>query len=174
MPEARVQDETPQLPFLWTRGIAARETLRYLDRKEIDAEPLLSRPELSRRQLIDDPSGISVISQHRFLELAAFEANDPLLGLHVAAELDLRDIGILFYLQAASATVGDALEHLARYGATTNEEIRLEIAQHGDETHLTLHHQLASDEPRRQHSELIALALIRSLRKLTNRDFVPL
>ena len=174
MTEAKAQDETPQLPFLWTRGIAARETLRYLDRKEIDAEPLLSRAELSRRQLTDDPSGISVTSQHRFLELAALEANDPLLGLHVAAELDLRDIGILFYLEAASATVGEALEHLARYGATTNEEIRLEISQHEDETHLTFHHQLASEEPRRQHSELIALAFNRSLRKLSNHDFVPL
>jgi hypothetical protein len=45
--------------------------------------------------------------------------------MHVAAELDMRDIGILFYLTAASATVAEALEHLVRYGPTTNEEIRI-------------------------------------------------
>lgn len=28
-------------PFVWTRGTAARETLRHLDRNGIDAEPLL-------------------------------------------------------------------------------------------------------------------------------------
>jgi hypothetical protein len=33
--------EAPQSPFLWTRGIAARETLRYLDRNGVDAEPVL-------------------------------------------------------------------------------------------------------------------------------------
>ena len=45
----------PQVPFLWTRGVAARETLNYLDRKGVDAEPLLSKAELSRRQLTTRP-----------------------------------------------------------------------------------------------------------------------
>ena len=164
----------PQLPFLWTRGIAARQTLRYLDRKGFDAEPLLSQAALSRAQLTEDPRGISAASQHRFIELAAVEIDDPLLGLNVAAELDLRDIGILFYLAAASATVAEALEYLSRYAATTNEEIRLDISQHEEETHLIFRHVLATGEPRRQHSELIALAFNRALRKLTNRDFAPL
>ena len=168
------QTEVSQVPFLWTRGIAARETLRYLDKHGADAEQLLSRAELSRARLTEDPGGISVVSQLRFLELAASETNDPLLGLHVAAELDMRDLGILFYLVAASATVAEALEHLVRYGATTNEEIRLGIKRHDDRTVLTIHHVLPSDEPRRQHAELIALAFIRALRFLTNRDFVPL
>ena len=35
------QNDISQGPFLWSRGTAARETLRYLDRKGIDAEPLL-------------------------------------------------------------------------------------------------------------------------------------
>jgi hypothetical protein len=114
------QSDIPQSPFLWSRGTAARETLRYLDRNGIDAEPLLLKAELSRDQLSLE-SGISVASQHRFLELAAIETNDPLLGLHVAAEMDLRDAGILFYLAAASTTVAEALEHLARYAGTANE-----------------------------------------------------
>jgi AraC-like DNA-binding protein len=168
------QSDIPQLSFLWTRGIAARETLRYLDKRGIDAEPLLSRAELSRARLTEDPGGISVVSQHRFLELAASDTNDPLLGLHVAAELDLRDIGILFYLQAASATVSEALERLARYGATTTEEIRLGILRQDSQAVLTIHHVSPSHEPRRQHSELVALALIRVLRFLTKRDFAPL
>ena len=42
------QSGIAESPFLWTRGIAARETLRYLDRKRIDAEPLLAKAELSR------------------------------------------------------------------------------------------------------------------------------
>src|SRR3954464_8310291 len=71
----------PQPPFLWTRGIAAREAVHYLDRNGFDAEPLLSQAELSRSQLMQDPGGVSAVSQHRFLELAAQETKDPLLGL---------------------------------------------------------------------------------------------
>jgi hypothetical protein len=94
------QSDVAQTPFLWARGVAARATLSYLDRHGIDAEPLLVKAELSRDQLTQNPGGISVTSQH-LLELAAIETNDPLLGLHVAAEMELRDIGILFYLAAS-------------------------------------------------------------------------
>jgi AraC-like DNA-binding protein len=168
-----VQSDPAQLPFLWTRGIAARETLYYLDRNGIDATTILSMAELSRAQLTEDPGGVSVASQHRFLELAANEANDPLLGLHVAAGIDLRDIGLLYYLAAASATVLEALEHLARYSATSNEEVRVEIAHRADETVLSFVPALELGEPRRQYSELVTLAFNRVLRALANRDFSP-
>jgi hypothetical protein len=58
---------------------------------------------------------VSVASQYRFLELAATEANDPLLGLHVAAEMDTRAIGILFYLTGSSPAV--AKESARKLGA---------------------------------------------------------
>jgi hypothetical protein len=67
--------------------------------------------------LLRDDIGLSVASQYRFLELAATEANDQLLGRHVAAEMDLRSIGILFYLTGSARTVAEALENLARYSA---------------------------------------------------------
>jgi len=167
------QSEVPQSPFLWTCGIAARETLRYLDRNGVDAEPLLLKAELSRSQLSEDSGGISVASQHRFLESAASETSDPLLGLHVAAEMDIRDAGLLFYLAAASATVTEAIEHLARYAGTANEAVHLEISQYKGETVLTVRPIDEHDEPRGQFSEFIALAVIRALNRSTNRDFAP-
>ena len=167
------QSEVADRPFLWTRGVAASETLRYLDKNGVDVEAILSKAQLSRSQLSQDSGGISVASQHRFLEFAAAETNDSLLGLHVAAEMDLRDVGILFYLAAASATVVEALEHLARYAGTANEALHLEITQRQRETVVTLRPISGHDEPRRQFSEFIALAVIRALHKATNRDFAP-
>ena len=167
------QSDIPESPFLWTRGTAARETLRYLDRKRIEAEPLLAKAELSRDQMLRDASGISAASQYRFLELAATETDESLLGLRVAAEMDMRDVGVLFYLAASSATVATALAHLVRYAATTSEEVRLEVSRLRNETVLTHRPMLAFDEPRRQFSEFIALALMRVLCKLTNRDIAP-
>ena len=167
------QSEVADRPFLWTRGVAASETLRYLDKNGVEVEAILSKAQLSRSQLSQDSGGISVASQHRFLEFAAAETNDSLLGLHVAAEMDLRDVGILFYLAAASATVVEALEHLARYAGTANEALHLEISQHQGETVVTLRPIDEHDEPRRQFSEFIALAVIRALNRATNRDFAP-
>lgn len=166
-------DVTPP-PFVWTKGIATREALSYLDKHGFEAEPLLSKLELSRYQLGQNPGGVSAVTQHRFLELAASEINDPLLGLHVAAEIDLRDIGLLYYLAASSETVSDAFQRLQQYAATTSEEVRLDIAQEKSGTVLTFRSILGLEGSRRQYSELIALAFIRVLRKLTSRDFAPL
>ena len=93
------QSEVADRLFLWTRGVAASETLRYLDKNGVDVEAILSKAQLSRSQLSQDSGGISVASQHRFLEFAAVETNDSLLGLHVAAEMDLRDAGTFSILR---------------------------------------------------------------------------
>ena len=160
--------------MLWTRGVAARETLSYLDRRGIDAEPALIGAGISRRQLSQDDIGLSVASQYRFLELAAAEANDQLLGLRVAAEMDIRAIGILFYLTEAAPTVSAALENLARYSRTTNEALVAEISRQKDEVIFAIRHLQEFNEPHRQFFELLALWFVRTLHKETNRDFTPL
>src|SRR5262249_61034717 len=124
---------------------------------------------ISRRQLSQDDIGLSVGAQYRFLELAAAEANDQLLGLHVAAETDLRAIGILFYLTGSSQTVSEALENLARYSRTTNEALVVEISRDKDEVTLAVRHAQEFDESNRQFFELLTLWFVRTLHKETNR-----
>ena len=160
-------------PLLWTQGVAARETLSYLDRRRIDAEPALFGAGLSRRQLSQENIGLPVACQYRFLELAATDADDQLLGLHVAAEMDLRSIGILFYLTGSARTVSEALENFARYSKTTNEALVVDISRRKDEVTLTIRHVQEFDEPHRQFFELVALWFIRTLHRQTNRHFNP-
>src|SRR5215831_13811403 len=136
------------------------------------ARPVRGGPVAS--QLSRDDIGLSVASQYRFLELAATEANDQLLGLHVAAEMDLRSIGILFYLTGSAQTVSEALEKLARYSATTNEALVVEISRSKDEVTLAVRHAQEFDESPRQFSELLTLWFVRTLHKETNRRFNPL
>jgi AraC-like DNA-binding protein len=101
------------------------------------------------------------------------ETNDSLLGLHLAAEMDLRNAGILFYLAASSATVAEALKNLAQYAGTTSEAVLYEISPHEDATVVTVRPARAHDELGRQISEFHAFAIIRALRMLTSRDFAP-
>jgi len=157
--------------FLRTRGYAARETLGYLDRRGIDTEPLLLNAGFSRRQLAQERGWISVVSQYQFLERAAIVTNNSVLGLHVAAEMELQAGGILFYLAASSATVSEALDNLVRYIATTNEALVGGVLRSEGEAVLTIRSIPKLDEPRRQHSEFIALWIMRTLHKVTSREF---
>jgi AraC-like DNA-binding protein len=158
----------------WTQGVAVRETLSYLDRRGINANAALLGAGLSRGQLSRDDNRISVPSLCRFLELAAAEANDSLLGLHVAAEMDARAIGILFYLASSSPTVEKALENLARYSKTANEALIAEISRRKHDVIVAIRHAQEFNELHGQFFEFVALWFVRTLHKETNRDFAPL
>ena len=85
--------------------------------------------------------------------------------------MELRAGGILFYLAASSATISEALDNLARYIATTNEALVGGVLRSEGEAALTVRPIPELDEPRRQHSEFIALWIMRTLRSVTSRDF---
>jgi len=87
--------------------------------------------------------------------------------------MDIRAVGILFYLTGSSRTVSEALENLARYSQTTNEALVGEISRQKDEVILAVRHLQEFDEPHRQFFELLALWFIRTLQQETNRDFTP-
>ena len=123
-----------------------------------DRKPLLLSVDVYRPAAREQLKVIARATGQQIFEQA--ETNDPLLGLHVAAAMDLREIGLLFYLAASSETVAEALEYLARYAATATAEIRMEISRQKDETLLTFHRVLGFDEPTRQQSELLALGFL--------------
>jgi AraC-like DNA-binding protein len=85
--------------------------------------------------------------------------------------MNLRSIGLLFYLTESAPTVSEALKNLARYSRTTNEALAVEISRQNDEVILAIRHVQEFDEPHRQFFELLALWLIRTLHNETNRDF---
>jgi AraC-like DNA-binding protein len=88
--------------------------------------------------------------------------------------MDMRAIGLLFYLTRSAPTVSEALENLARYSRTTNEALVVEISRRKDEVTLAIRHLQEFDELHRQFFELLALWFIRTLHKETNRDFTLL
>ena len=60
--------------------------------------------------------------------------------------MDLRAIGLLFYLTGSAPTVAEALENLARYSRTTNEALVVEISRQKDEVILAIRHVQEFDE----------------------------
>jgi AraC-like DNA-binding protein len=109
-----------------TSGLIARCAVEHCRAAGIDPRPLLRRAEIPLRE-IEDPHGrIPVTAQVAFLNLAADALNDPVLGFHLAMGIDLRRIGLLYYVLASSATFGEALERGERYCSIANEALCLD------------------------------------------------
>ena len=93
---------------------------------KIDLKPVLLRAGLTQEQISDPDNRIAMQSQVAFLNVAAEALDDDTLGLTLAAELDCRNVGLLYYVLASSDTLGTALERASRYSRVTNETLVLE------------------------------------------------
>src|SRR4026208_2395071 len=79
-------------------GTATRLAALRLRKARIPLQPLLKRAGLSEFQINTPDARIGVASQIAFLELAAAELGDPLLGFKTARDFDLRQTGLFFYV----------------------------------------------------------------------------
>jgi AraC-like DNA-binding protein len=86
----------------------------------LDIDPLLEIAGLNSAEITRN-TRISAKSQVKFLRLIAQELSDGIFGFHLAKHFDLREMGLFYYVQSSSATLGDALTHMARYTSCNNE-----------------------------------------------------
>ena len=150
-------------------GVMTRLACARAAQGGFEVELLLTKAGLTRQQIDEPGSRVSVKSQIKFLELAATTLKDELLGFHLAQSVDLRLMGLLYYVLASSETLEEALRRGARYSAIVNEGIALKyregrdvgirfeyvgVPRHSD------HHQIESS----------VVTLVRTCRQLTNRD----
>ena len=97
-----------------------RRAFEHLKRSG-DAEDLLRRAGLTLQGIEDPQARIGAESQIAFLKLASEALDDPLLGFHLAESFEPRELGLLYYVQASSATLGEALGRVARYSSVAHE-----------------------------------------------------
>lgn len=135
-------------------------------------EPLLSGVGLTVDQINDPEHRITVRDQVAFLEAAAKALNDDFLGLNLAEEFDLRDLGLLYYVMASSDTLGDALRRASRYSRITNEAIVLEYREAGEPT-LRLIYSGIPRHTDQQQIEFCVVAMVRISCALSGRQFLP-
>jgi AraC-like DNA-binding protein/transcriptional regulator with XRE-family HTH domain len=138
----------------------------------IKLEPLLSGVGLTIDQINDPEHRITVRDQIAFLEAAAEALNDNFLGVKLAEEFDLRDLGLLYYVMASSETLGDALRRASRYSRITNEAIVFEYREVHEPT-LRLTYSGIPRHTDRQQIEFCLVAMVRISRALSNRQVMP-
>ncbi len=154
-----------------TGGIA-RHAYARARKAGIELRPILEKAGLTEQQIKDRDSRILVRSQIDFLNLIADAVRDRLLGFHLAESIDLRELGLLYYVAASSESLGDVLQRIARFSSITNEglslqyragaDIRIEFGYVGVARHLDRHQ-----------IEFSMTLLMRLCRKLVGQRLAP-
>ena len=74
----------------------------------IDTAPLICRAGLSAKEMDDPNIRIGAANQVALLKLVGEALDDELLGLHLAAEFDPREVGLVYFVLASSGTLAEA------------------------------------------------------------------
>src|SRR5262245_44644086 len=149
-------------------GVMTRLACIRAQEEGVEVAPLLRNSGLTQEQ-IDDPSArLDVKRQIKFLDLVAAELNDELLGFHLAQKYDLRMIGLLYYTQASSESIGEALRRGARYSSIVNEGIALKVQQ-GRNIAIHFDYLGVARQTDQHQIEFAMVTLLRICRQLSNR-----
>jgi AraC-like DNA-binding protein len=173
-----MREEVPPQVLLTATGFAAREALAALRKRNIATAPLLLRAGLSEhgiQRAADESNGIaqrvSAIGQSKFLEYAAEAMDDSAFGLHLARQIDPRDVGIYFYVGSAARDLGEALALFSRYCRIVNEAFRL--TQRSADTAIEFEFVGLPSYATRQNIEYVVAGVRTALRTMSGHNVVP-
>ena len=147
-------------------GLAARLACARATAAGIPLSSLLEKANLTAAQIDDPRIRLAVDDQIHLLNLIADALPDDLLGFHLAQHCDLREIGLLYYVLASSATVMEALRRAVRYAVLVNEGALHECIV-GTHIRLAFRYVGVSRHRDRHQPEFWMLLMVRLLRQLT-------
>src|SRR5215208_5149245 len=138
-----------------------------------DLNSLLERAGLGPKDIVDARARIGVQNQITFLELASQAVGDPLLGFHLAATFDPRELGLLYYVQASSVTLREALACVARYMSVAHEGLQAKCLDR-DGLKVRISYVGVPRHADRHQMEALMTVLVRICRQLTGLHVWPL
>jgi AraC-like DNA-binding protein len=135
-------------------------------------ESLLKGANLSVEQAKNSRLRIAVKDQIKFLNLVAEELRDEFLGIRLAQTIDLRELGLLYYVMASSATVGEALQRVTRYSTIQNEGVQIRY-RGGKSVTVAFNYFGVARRLDRHQIEFIITMLLRICRSLSGLALAP-
>ena len=151
----------------------ARKTVALLRAQGLPAEAVLARAGLDTATLSRKGARIPFAGHVALLEHAAAAARDPCFGLHLGAALHPRDLGLVGYLGANAATLGDVLYVAGKYLPLLTEGTRVEIDTVGEHVRVAQHLLDPVGAGSRQLADLGASSLVRVARLVTGTMLAP-
>jgi AraC-like DNA-binding protein len=174
MRKSRVVHQSRRRAAHFPSGIGAAARLAYAQAKAagIDPRPLLKKSGLNLNQVKDPQARLNIRDQIRFLNLVADALKDEFVGFHLARLLELREVGLLYYVMASSETLIDALKRATRYSSIVNEGIS-QTCIDGSKVGLSLRYVGIRRHRDRHQIEFRMTVILRTCRQLTGLHLVP-
>ncbi len=173
-----MRKEMPPQVLLTATGFAAREAIALLRKHNVATAPLLLRAGLSEygfARAAAEGHGllqrVSAIGQCKFLEYAAEAMNDSAFGLHLAGQIDWRDVGLYFYASSTARDLGEALALFSRYCRIVNEAFRL--TQRSGHTAIEFEFVGLPRYAARHNMEYVVAGISTALRTMSGRNVTP-
>jgi len=154
-------------------GAIARAAYALVLDARLDAAPLLKAADLTTQQAENGHVRVSARTQIKFLNGAADAMRDEFLGVRLAQTLDLRELGLLYYVLASSETLGEALQRVARYSRIHNEAVHITYHHSKDVSTLTFEYVGVSRLSDRHQIEFFVTVILRICRQLCGRQLSP-
>jgi AraC-like DNA-binding protein len=152
-------------------GIARAAHARALE-FGLDATPLLKSAGLTHRQISTPEVRISARRQITFLNAVSAALDDDFLGVHLAQTIDLRELGLVYYVLASSDNLGNALSRLARYSGVHNEGVQITVSQ-SKQIAVTFEYVGIPRASDRHQMECFLAILIKLCRQLSGLHLIP-
>jgi AraC-like DNA-binding protein len=140
----------------------------------IDPKAMLRRARLPLSCLDHQDMRIAVSGVRRLLEASAAAAGIDEFGLLMAERGGLSNLGPVALIVREQATVGTAIEALARYIHIHHDAMRLRIEHHSDVVTIALFLRGRLPRAQRQSTEMALGSVHRIIRSLFNADWRPL
>jgi AraC-like DNA-binding protein len=169
---ARISNKSRTRTIPTASGGISRIAYTEAKRAGADVAAILRRCGMTFGELNNPSARITVSKQVKFLNLTAAALDDTFLGIHLAQRIDLRELGLLYYVQASSALLRDALRSLARYSKIHNEGVHIGYREGSDIT-ITFEYVGVARHGDRHQIEFIATSVIRLCQHFTGRRLAP-
>ena len=120
-----------------TVGLAsARAIIEYFNNFDMTAEQLAHELNVESCMLTEEDRRLPISLYRRIWSLAIEKSQDPALGLNMAQEDTIQDLGLVAHVVYNSPTLEEGLNHYIRLFSVVNETIELEYEASGDEGRL--------------------------------------
>src|SRR5215469_7715278 len=154
-------------------GAIARAAYARALEARLEVEPLLKSASLTPHEIKNSHVRMPVKNQIKFLSIVGDKLPDPFLGIHLAENVELREMGLVYYVIASSETLGDSLRRLARYSGLKNDGVRI-TCREGKDITVKFEYVGVSRLSDRHQIECFVVILVRLCRLLTGRFLSPI
>jgi AraC-like DNA-binding protein len=152
-----------QIPM--TAGVVAREAYSRMKASGLALQPLLHKAGITRYQIENRSTRLRVSDQIQFLNLVSSALRDDLLGFHLGERVELRKLGLFYYVLASSETLVEVFSRAARYISILNEGV-VQACVEGRQVGIAGHYAGVSRHLDRHQTEFWAVVMLRMVRKL--------